>query len=48
MTEVDVERQGSLMTITINRPAARNAIALTTMEQLEQAWIGSRRRKCRS
>ena len=37
MTEVDVERQGSLMTITINRPAARNAIALTTMEQLEQA-----------
>ena len=36
MTEVDVERQGSMITITINRPAARNAIALTTMAELEE------------
>lgn len=36
MTEVDVERQGSMLTITINRPAARNAIALTTMAELDE------------
>lgn len=35
MPEVDVERQGPMLTITINRPAARNAIALTTMAELE-------------
>ena len=36
MAEVEVEYQGPIVTITINRPAARNAIALTTMDKLER------------
>ena len=36
MAEVEAERQGSIVTIRINRPAARNAIALTTMEALQR------------
>ncbi|HEX2282664.1 MAG TPA: enoyl-CoA hydratase-related protein, partial [Thermomicrobiales bacterium] len=37
MSEVELVCDGPLATVTINRPAARNAIALATMEELEQA-----------
>jgi enoyl-CoA hydratase len=34
--EVEAERQGSMVTISINRPRARNAIALSTMAALQE------------
>lgn len=36
MAEVEAERRGSSVTIWINRPAARNAIALSTMDALQR------------
>jgi enoyl-CoA hydratase len=36
MAEVEAERQGSMVTISIDRPAARNAIALSTMGALRE------------
>ena len=36
MAEVEAERQGSMVTISIDRPAARNAIALSTMRALQE------------
>lgn len=36
MAEVEAERQGGVVVISINRPAARNAIALSTMAALQE------------
>jgi len=37
MADVELERDGGLAVITINRPHARNAIAPSTMDELEKA-----------
>jgi enoyl-CoA hydratase len=38
MSEVELELEGGLAVITINRPHARNAIAPSTMDELEKAF----------
>ena len=38
---VDLEWDGALAVITIDRPHARNAISLETMDQLEKALDGA-------
>src|SRR5580693_3684197 len=43
---VDLELDQGLAVITINRPEARNAIALHTMDQLEQAIAGAEGALC--
>jgi len=43
---VDLELDEGLAVIRINRPHARNAIALETMDQLEQAIIGADGARC--
>lgn len=43
---VDLELDGGLAVITINRPNARNAIAPQTMDQLEQAIAGAEGALC--
>src|ERR1700729_3221161 len=43
---VDLELDQGLAVVTINRPEARNAIALHTMDQLEQAIAGAEGALC--
>ena len=39
MAQVEIERDGTVMIVTLNRPHRKNAMTLTMFAQLADAWV---------